>query len=146
MSNKRFTLLPNGDEALFYSGSESDSRCIGHLRIDLGGGDEFWSSWQPHAADGCNDDETFKRELDGLAGQLRKSLFKSRARMYKYIAEHPALLLEDGSPRYYGYSVRTNRYEYYIRCTPERGNYSYIYCYLREGDANVDVHEHGDRP
>ena len=146
MSNKRFTLLPNGDEALFYSGSESESRCIGHLRIDLGGGDEFWSSWQPHAADGCNDDETFKRELDGLAGQLRKSLFKSRARMYKYIAEHPALLLEDGSLRYYGYSVRTNRYEYYIRCTPECGNYSYIYCYLREGDANVDVYERRNRP
>lgn len=136
MSNKSFTLLPNGDEALFYSGSESENRCIGHMRIDLGGGDEFWSSWQPHAADDCND-EIFKRELDGLAGQLRKNLFKSRAHMYKYIAEHPALLLEDGSLRYYGYSVRTDRYEYYIRCTPERGNYSYIYCYLRKEETRV---------
>ena len=144
MSNKRFTLLPSGNEALFYSGSESENRCVGHLRIDLGGGDEFWSSWQPHAADGCND-ETFKRELDGLVSQLRRNLFKSRAHIYKYIAEHPTMPLEGGSLRYYGYSVRTNRYEYFIRCTPERGNYSYIYCYLREGDENVDVHERGNR-
>lgn len=144
MAALKYILQPNGNKDLFYSGSDSETRCIGHLRMDFGSGKEFWTSWHPHAA-GEHNNAAFSGELQSLVSQLRKTLLRNRARMYKYLAEYPAAVLEDGSLRYYGYCVRTARYAFYIRCTPELGNYSYIYCYLREvGNTNVDLHEHGD--
>ena len=136
MGRRHFVLCPCSESSYFYSHCEEsiERRCIGHLRLDFGSGNEFWTSWWPHAAHDQNTMD-FKAEFDTLVKQLRKGLFKSRAAMYKYIADHPATVLEDNPPRYYGYSVHTARYAFYIRCTPERGNYSYIYCYkLRQED------------
>lgn len=130
MGRRHFVLCPCSESSYFYSHCEEsiERRCIGHLRLDFGSGNEFWTSWWPHAAHDQNTMD-FKAEFDTLVKQLRKGLFKNRAAMYKYIADHPATVLEDNPPRYYGYSVHTAYYAFYIRCTPERGNYSYIYCY-----------------
>lgn len=63
---------------------------------------------------------------------LSKDLFKDRAHMCRYIAEHPVPPLE-ADRRAYGYIVCTEKYEYCIRCMPEPGDYNaYIYCYLEE--------------
>lgn len=131
MSQPVFTLEPSLDAAMFYSGSPAEPRCIGHLRMDFGSCQEFWTSWWPHAAHAHNDD-VFKTELDALIKALRKDLFKDRAHMYKYIADHVVPPLEE-KPRTYGYYVHTEKHAYFIRCLPEPGNYNaYIYCYLEE--------------
>ena len=41
MSQPVFTLEPSLDEAMFYSGSPAEPRCIGHLRMDFGSGQEW---------------------------------------------------------------------------------------------------------
>lgn len=131
MAQPAFALEPSLDAAMFYSGSPAEPRCIGHLRVDFGSGHEFWTAWQPHAAHAPND-AVFKTELDALVNVLRKSLFKSRAHMYKYIADHPVPPLA-AVCRAYGYSVHTSICDYYIRCMPEPGDYNaYVYCYLKE--------------
>ena len=131
MSQPVFTLEPSLDAAMFYSDSPAEPRCIGHLRMDFGSGQEFWTIWWPHAAHAHNDN-VFKTELDALIKALRKDLFKDRAHMYKYIADHVVPPLVE-SPRTYGYCVHTEKYAYFIRCLPEPGNYNaYIYCYLEE--------------
>ena len=131
MSQPVFTLEPSLDAAMFYSDSPAEPHCIGHLRMDFGSGQEFWTCWWPHAAHAHNDD-VFKTELDALIKALRKALFKDRAHMRRYIADHPIPSLEE-KPRTYGYCVHTEKYAYFIRCLPEPGDYNaYIYCYLEE--------------
>lgn len=131
MSQPVFSLEPSLDAAMFYSGSPAEPRCIGHLRMDFGSGQEFWTSWWPHAAHAHNND-VFKTELDALIKALRKDLFKDRAHMYKYIADYAVPPLVE-SPRTYGYCVHTEKHAYFIRCLPEPGDYNaYIYCYLEE--------------
>lgn len=132
MKSNPFTLLPGDDPDLFFSDSIQEEKCIGHLRIDFGGGYEFWPTWWPHTAQKYND-STFRIELNELIDRLRKNLFKNRACMYKYIADHPVAPLEDGFIRTYGYCIHTERYSYFIRCMPDPGNYNaYVYCYVRE--------------
>ena len=131
MSQPVFTLEPSLDAAMFYSGNPAEPRCIGHLRMDFGSGQEFWTCWWPHAAHAHNDD-VFKAELDALIQVLSKDLFKDRAHMCRYIADHPVPPLE-ADLRAYGYIVCTEKYEYCIRCLPEPGDYNaYIYCYLED--------------
>ena len=131
MSQPVFTLEPSLDAAMFYSGSPAEPHCIGHLRMDLWSGQEFWTSWWPHSAHAHNDD-VFKTELDALIKALRKALFKDRAHMRRYIADHAVPPLEK-DPRTYGYCAHTEKYAYFIRCLPEPGDYNaYIYCYLEE--------------
>ncbi len=135
MVKSKHTVIPGGATELFYSKESDDPRCVGYLRGDFGDGHEFWTSWWPHNDDRFNTQE-FKDDFYPLVSVLRKNLLKNRAGMFKYIADHPVSPLSDDSPRAYGYHVLTERYAYYIRCTPERGNYNfYIYCYLMEGDV-----------
>lgn len=124
----------HGTFKMFYSDGPAEDRCIGHLRGDFGkGGDEFWNSWFPHAADTRNDD-SFKEEFDALINALRKNLLKSRVFMQKYLREHDSLLLESGIITARGYMVTTEQYEYYIRCQPQPGDYNfYVYAYVRKG-------------
>lgn len=133
MEKKRYMVLPGGDEELFYSGNSREGGCVGHLRGDFGRGDEFWTTWWPHNED--LNTQPFKDELNPLVNQLRPNMLKNRARMYKYLADHPVKPLEKALSRSYGYRVLTERYEFYIRCMPEPGDYNfYIYCYLLKGD------------
>jgi len=122
-----------GSTELYYSGSDHENRCVGHLRGDFGkSGDEYLATFWEHeginvAGKGC------KKELTALVNTLRKNLLKSRKAMRKYIQQRPPLILEAGAIMSYGYQVTTEKYDYYIRCTPCPGVYDfYIYMYVRE--------------
>ena len=73
---------------LYYSGSDLENRCIGHIRGDFGkSGDEYWATFWEHeginvAGNGC------KKELTALVNTLRKNLLKSRKAMRKYLQQH----------------------------------------------------------
>lgn len=130
-----FSIDPANEHSkdMFYSDNDQEHRCIGHLQGDFGAsGEECWTSFWPHegavltGAD-CRD------EINALVEELRKDLFKSRTSMRQYIRQHPPLVLESGEITVYGYQVKTEKCEYYIRCTPHSGCYDfYVYCYLRE--------------
>ena len=122
-----------GTETLYYSDSDQEHRCVGHVRGGFGhGGNEYYASFWPHqGADQA--DEAFHAELNALVVSLRKSLLKDRPAMRRYIQHHPTLVLEAGDLMSYGYRVETDRRVYYIRCTPHPGVYDfYIYAYRRE--------------
>ena len=123
-----------GSAALYYSGSEAEARCIGHLRGDFGsGGTEFWTNWFPHVA-AHRSDEAFRDEFSSLCKTLRRNLLKNRVFMQKYLREHDSLMLESGIFMSRGYMVVTEHFEYHIRCQPQPGDYNfYVYAYVREG-------------
>lgn len=118
------------EKALFYSGDNAILPRIGHVRADFGSnGVEFWHSWFPGDASALNTAE-FRAELHVLVESLRVDLLSSRDGMRQYLRVHPGLFLEDSYTRVIGYRMRTQKYVYYIRCAPSRGNYDcYIYCY-----------------
>ena len=135
MKDKRFSVAPGleGSKGYYYSNSDREHRCIGHIRGDLGkSGDEYWATFWEH--EGINiAGEGYKEELTALVNTLRKNLLKSRKHMRQYIQQHPPLILESGEIMSYGYQVTTEKYDYYIRCTPYPGLYDlYIYMYVRE--------------
>ena len=118
---------------LYYSGNDYENRCIGHIRGDFGkSGDEYWASFWEHGGINAVGD-CCKDELTALVNTLRKYLLKSRKHMRQYIRQRPPLILESGEIMSYGYQVTTEKYDYYIRCTPYPGLYDlYIYMYVRE--------------
>ena len=124
--------LPEQEE-LFYSDSSQEENCIGHLRGDFGhGGDEFWTSWWPHAAEQKKTAD-FQREFNGLVGFLRQDLLKGRMDMARYLREHPGCPLDNGDSGTVGYIVAKSPYRFCIRCTPAPGSYDfYVYVYLIE--------------
>lgn len=135
MKDKMFSVVPGseGSKGYYYSDSDREPCCIGHIRGDFGkSGDEYWASFWEHeginaAGGGC------KAELTALVNALRKNLLKSRKYMKQYIRQFPPLLLESGEIMSYGYQVTTEKHDYYIRCTPYPGVYDfYIYMYIRE--------------
>jgi hypothetical protein len=119
---------------LYYSGSDAEARCIGHLRGDFGSsGTEFWTNWFPHVGAHRND-KAFQDEFSSLVKTLRRNLLKNRVFMQKYLREHDTLMLESGIFMSRGYMVVTEQFEYYIRCQPQPGDYNfYIYAYVRKG-------------
>ena len=132
--NFEVTAGTDGTREMYYSDSEAEARCIGHLRGDFGsGGTEFWTTWFPHAATDRND-KAFQDEFSSLVKTLRRNLLKNRVFMQKYLREHDSLMLESGVITSRGYMVTTEQYEYYIRCQPQPGDYNfYIYAYVRKG-------------
>ena len=68
--------------------------CIGHLRADLGGGKEFFSSWDDHYAELKTPE--FKRELDQIINTLRFGpIYVDRQNCI--IQDHDILMYDDGS-------------------------------------------------
>ena len=135
MKEKNFTVVPGseGSKGYYYSNSDREPCCIGHIRGDFGkSGDEYWATFWEH--EGINAaGEDCKAELTALVNALRKNLLKSRKHMKLYIRQLPPLLLESGEIMSYGYQVTTEKYNYYIRCTPYPGVYDfYIDIYFRE--------------
>lgn len=112
---------------MFYSDCEPALRnaCVGHLRMDFGSDNEFYSSWWENRGD--LNDSAFKSELDNVVNDLRKNgLLKNRSGMQKYCSYHQSLKLNES----YGFSVETADHLFLLRCRPERGNYDcYMYCY-----------------
>lgn len=114
-------------KSMFYSDCKPALRnaCVGHLRMDFGSGNEFWSIWWGNRED-LNDSE-FKAELDEVVNALRKGgLLKNRSEMHKICSEKKSLALGES----HGFSVDTDNHIFLLRCRPERGNYDcYCYCY-----------------
>ena len=135
MKENIFSVIPGseGNKSNYYSNSDREPFCVGHIRGDFGkSGDEYWATFWEH--EGINTArEGYKEELTALVNTLRKNLLKSRKAMRKYIQSRPPLILEAGEIMSYGYRVSTEKYDYYIRCSPYPGVYDfYIYMYIRE--------------
>lgn len=120
------------DKKMFYSYSQAEDKCIGHLRIDFGkSGKEFYHSWFSHEAEKYND-AAFRKTLQSVVDNERKTMLKDRKSMRNYFSNHDGVLLEE-YPVSRGFVVNRSNYEFYIRCTPHPGYYdAYIYCYIKE--------------
>ena len=114
-------------KSMFYSDCEPalQNACVGHLRVDFGSGNEFYSSWFG-SRDDLND-SAFKAELQEVVNELRKDgLLKNRREMQRFCDAHQSLNLDESC----GFSVETDSHLFLLRCRPERGNYDcYCYCY-----------------
>ena len=114
-------------KSMFYSDCEPALRnaCVGHLRMDFGSGNEFYSSWF-ESRENLND-SAFKAELNEVVNELRKEgLLKNRREMLRFCDAHQSLNLDESC----GFSVETDSHIFLLRCRPERGNYDcYCYCY-----------------
>ena len=112
---------------MFYSDCEPSLRnaCVGHLRMDFGSGNEFYSSWFGSRED--LNDSAFKADLQEVVNELRKDgLLKNRREMQRFCDAHQSLNLDESC----GFSVETDSHLFLLRCRPERGNYDcYCYCY-----------------
>ena len=113
--------------SMFYSDCEPALRnaCVGHLRMDFGSGNEFYTSWWENRYD--LNVQQFRDEFDGVMSALRKvGLLKNRNEMQRYCATHRSLNLDES----YGFSIETDDHLFLLRCRPECGNYDcYMYCY-----------------
>lgn len=114
-------------KSMFYSDCEPALRnaCVGHLRMNFGSGNEFYSSWFG-SRDDLND-SAFKAELNEVVNELRRDgLLKNRREMQRFCDAHQSLNLDESC----GFSVETDSHLFLLRCRPERGNYDcYCYCY-----------------
>lgn len=149
-NNRQFELRPaSSDEVgFFYSQDEKDKELgtVGHLRFDHGsGGKEFWSTWWPHNGDELNTPE-FKSEFQEFMNELReKGPLKNLSAMSSYCYSHQGAL-DDSSGGSHGYIAETDNYCYCLRCTPHRGDYSYIYIYdKRQQELNQKTEENPEQ-
>lgn len=114
-------------KSMFYSDCEPalQNACVGHLRMDFGSGNEFYSSWFGSRED--LNDSAFKAELQEVVNELRRDgLLKNRREMQRFCDAHQSLNLDESC----GFSVETDSHLFLLRCRPERGNYDcYCYCY-----------------
>lgn len=123
------------DSLFFRMDGEAAERhgAIGHLRGDFDTGNLFYTTWfdnQRHLKS-----EAFKAEFDKVVNFLRKNpenpVLRSRADMRKYCYAHPD---QHVSGSYHdtnaGFKIQTADYSYYVRCTPQEGDYDlYIFCF-----------------
>lgn len=120
--------VPSEDERrLFYSDSDLDKACAGHLRINFDStGTGFYSTWFGRNND-LNDSQ-FKKDIDLVINMLRKDLLQSRNAMRRYLCEHEGLPFPFDSCEGKGFKVETEANVFYLRCLPMQGNYD-CYCY-----------------
>ena len=126
---RKYVLRPaSRDEAgLFYSQMEEDAAqaTVGHLRMDFGGG-RLHHSWWPHNDDQFNTPE-FKAVFQEFVDELcALGPLQSEAAMHRWCYGYPEG--EIGQDRI-GFVAETEDYRFCLRCTTDRSDYSYIYCY-----------------
>ena len=132
LGDKTIAIQPGGENELFYSNNSQEYRCIGHLRFDVDGCGKLWTSWWPHGAAQKHNREPFKSEFDALINALQREVFKKPDKI-------PVMLSKFGIPcmeadrRYHAFHIDTDLYSYYFRVYPGKGDYSYCYCYVRDG-------------
>lgn len=131
-------IQPGGDVALFYSGSASEARCIGHLRLDVDGCGKLWSSWWPHQAAQKYNRQPFKNEFDALVNALQRRLFATSDQIMQMLIDMQIPCM-DAASSYYSFHIDTDDYSYYMRLFPHVGDYSYIYCYTRKEDERENT-------
>ncbi|MDE6997931.1 MAG: hypothetical protein K2P04_08665, partial [Oscillospiraceae bacterium] len=126
---RKYVLRPaSHDEAgLFYSQMEEDAAqaTVGHLRMDFGGG-RLHHSWWPHNGGRFNTPE-FKAVFQEFVDELcALGPLQSEAAMHRWCYGYPEG--EIGQDRI-GFVAETEDYRFCLRCTTDRSDYSYIYCY-----------------
>lgn len=131
MDHSMLQLHPPGDSEFFYSHSSREQQCIGHLRGYFDSSGMFISNWWPHEAHALNTPE-FKSEFQGIMDTLRKGILANMREMRVYIDQHPHPLDDLGYNSPHGYLFQSAAHDYFIRCTPQPGDYNvYIYAYVR---------------
>lgn len=125
----KFKCADGSQKSLFYSDCKPTLRnaCIGHVRMDFGRGNEFWTTWRGNREDMNNGE--FKAELDDVVNSLREDgLLKSRREMQRVCGNNPGLPLGEG----HGFSVETDNHLFLFRCQPGQGYDCYLYCYNKQ--------------
>lgn len=116
-------------KSMFYSDCEPALRnaCVGHLRMDFGIGNEFWSTWWENNSDLKT--EQFRGELNSVVNELRSSgLLKNRNAMMSYCSHNSNLDLNGSC----GFFVETENHFFLLRCQPGEGYDCYCYCYNKQ--------------
>ena len=134
MMELKITSMTPADRLYVYSQSsqlEGQTGCIGHLRGDFGGGQEFFSSWFDHRREYKTDE--FKAELDEVVNTLREKdgLLCTRDSMTRFCYQNPEAEFEGNYCAEYGFKVQTPQHTYMLRCNPNYGDYNfYLYAYV----------------
>ena len=125
-------------EELIYAYDQStqlqgQTGCIGHLRGDFGGGQNFYTIWEEHRVQYMSNE--FMPEFDKVVNALRAEggcgLLVSRDRMSKFCQEHPEAGFETSSCTDFGIKLNTLEHTYLLRCHPYKGDYNfYLYAYV----------------
>ena len=131
-------ILDQAEENLFFSMDEQADRrngCIGHFRGDFGNGKQFYHDWFPHQNNRLNK-EPFKSDFQRVVDWLRQdySPLKDLDSMAAFCRRHePYSKMEKAILPSHGFRIDTKRFQYMLRCFPEKGDYNfYIYCYDKE--------------
>lgn len=121
---------------------------IGYLRADMGStGQGFYSTWNDFRADLKT--EEFKAEFDEVINGLRGDggfLHDRRSlTCFCYTVEPGRAFQNDRNE--YGVRVNTEKYAYFMRLNPNKGEYNlYCYCYRRDWlDRHMKQAEQGIR-
>lgn len=134
MMELKITSMTPADRLYAYNQSsqlEGQTGCIGHLRGDFGGGQEFFSSWFDHRREYKTDE--FKAELDEVVNTLREKdgLLCTRDSMTRFCYQNPEAEFEGNYCAEYGFKVQTPQHTYMLRCNPNYGDYNfYLYAYV----------------
>lgn len=128
---RKFILRPASHEeaGLFYSQMDREedtaAATVGHLRMDFGGG-RLHHSWWPHNDDRFNTPE-FKAVFQEFVDELRiRGPLQSDAAMRRWCYGYPE---GEIGRDHVGFVAETEDYRFCLRCTTDRSDYSYIYCY-----------------
>lgn len=122
---KKFLFAMTGDEDAKYG-------CIGHLRMDFGhGGKEFWTKWFQRGKEEWNG-EDFKREINPVVDTLRQTVLKDLSSMREYCHNNGGEIPGEWTEMW-GYVTETDKYRYFLRCIPVKGDYNaYLTVYCKE--------------
>ena len=146
---RKFILRPASHEeaGLFYSQMGEDERLgvVGHLRMDFGDG-RLHHTWRPHNDDQFNTPE-FKAAFQEFVDEMRvRGPLQSEAAMHRWCYGYPEG--EIGREQV-GFAAETENYRFCLRCTADRSDYSYVYCYdlnqqrLAMGEKQLGLTEAG---
>lgn len=102
-----------------------ESPYIGYMRFDFGHGNEFWHTW----FDGNNILKTviFQKKFQEVVDFMRQNKILSTFDAMLDICKKSEWARIDTNV--YGFKIIENNYIYYLRCSIEKHDYSYIFCY-----------------
>jgi len=125
--------IDGNEVALFISGKIEDEAklgFIGYLKFTFEDcGEAFCDSWEDHTVELKTKAfrQDFQESIDGLRtyGPL-----KNQQNMADFCDSHEeSLLSTEIHQMTYGFKLEREHYTYYLRLSPNQGDYSYVYCY-----------------
>lgn len=125
----------NEKRRLYVSSKENidtDSQYIGYMRFDFGRGREFWYTW----FDGSVELKTkkFQREFQKVVDNLRQcGIIGTYEELLNTCKQNELARINENE---FGFKLIRNGYIYYIRCSVQRYDYNYIYCYKESIDIS----------